>query len=297
MGFYADKTILVAGGTGSIGSSVVKELLTHAPKSVRILSRNAEKQYWMREEHKGRQTRFILGDICYKERLPEILHGCDYVFNCAALKHVDMAEYNVDEAARVNISGMKNLLDAARAVGASAFMQLSTDKVANVQCVMAATKLTAERIARTYWRSRETPKVVTVRLGNVVGSSCSLGQRISKCVKRGVPYPITDERMRRFFISSTRAANFIVRALAEGESGEVWVPEMTEEFIVDKAAQLAAVCVQQLGKVGEYDPAKYTLVGARPNENLRESLWTEEEAGRLKEKRGEYKDAWVIPRT
>ena len=286
---FSDSTILVTGGTGSIGSAIVRELLTLAPRAVRIFSRSEEKQFWMKRELLGRQVRFLLGDIRDRERLSEAMCGVDYVFHCAALKHVDMCEYNPQEAVSVNATGTVNVLHAATAAGVKALLHLSTDKVANPNCVMAWTKGVAESAAKTHWRWNDHPRVVIVRLGNVLYSSGSLGAVISECVQKGQAYPLVNREMSRYFISAPTAAAFIVRALLDGKSGEVWIPPMDERKVRDVARMMAAEAAKCYGK--DYDPDNCVLCEPKAGENVRESLWTDSELLRI-ENRG---DACIIP--
>ena len=288
---FTDKTILVAGVTGTIGRAVTDALLARAPRAIRGLSRNAKDQFWMQRRYKGRQVRFILGSIEDRDRLLEMMDGVDYVINAAAYKHVGQCEYNPDAAESVNVGGLRNLLYAAGKCGVQKVLHVSTDKVARVSGVMAACKLLAEAIARTRWHWRDKPEVVCVRMGNILMSSGSLGEIIVECVKRGDPWPLTDERMRRYFISQKAAAEFILRAMEEGVSGEVWIPDMKEEFVVDVGVRIAEAAKVQYDRPA-YDSAGYRLIGMQPHENLQEALWGEEEAPQVETRDG----AFVIAR-
>ena len=287
---YTGSTILVLGGTGSIGSAIVEELLRHAPKAVRIFSRSEEKQFWMKRQHKGRQTRFLLGDIRDINRLRRAMRNVDYVFHCAALKHVAMCEDNPSEALSINAVGTQNVLDVAAERGVKRVLHVSTDKVCEPVSVMGETKALAEKIATRFNRHDDTPVVVTMRLGNVMYSSGSLGQIIRERVRKGLPYHITDPDMRRFFITRAEVAKFGLRALADGNVGEVWIPDMEEHNIVDMARKMARKAARDF-KV-DYDPDNYTVIGAGRYENAREALWTDAEHLRIKLRKGES----VIPR-
>lgn len=290
MSMYTDSTILVTGGTGSIGSGVVAELLKHAPRAIRVLSRNEERQFWMSRKYKGRQLRFLIGDIRDLDRLSDAMHGADYVFHCAAMKHVDMCQYNPQEANETNVNGTMNVLRAATHAGVKRLLHLSTDKVVQPNCVMAATKLTAEQTALAHNRWQDKPVCVVVRMGNVLYSSGSLAQIISECVRKGVRYALTDPDMRRYFITIEKAASWLVRALAEGSAGDIWIPDMTEWRIGDLAPRIARQCAAAHKVQYEYVD-DYLTIGAKPWENFREELWTEREAARLRQ----IDDGWVIP--
>ncbi len=283
MSIFADTTILVTGGTGSIGSQVVEVLLRHAPRAVRILSRGELAQFEMKRRMKGRHTRFLIGDVRDRERLLEAMQGCDYVFHCAAMKHVDLCEHNVSEAIKTNIDGTRNVLSVAKFTPTvKKVLHLSTDKVATPTSVMAQTKLLVEKLATRHWWHEDRPAVVTARMGNVMYSSGSFTSLVRDAVRKGRPYRITDPRMSRFFISGLRAAEWVVNALEYGEAGEIWVPAMRETNIVDKAREV--VEATSLGA----DPDNYITVGSQSSENLREALWTEEEGKRLRSVDGGY---------
>lgn len=290
MSIYTDATILVTGGTGSLGRGVVNHLLaSHSPASIRIFSRSEEKQYWMNWEMPGQPLRFLLGDIRDRNRLEEAVSGVDYVFHCAALKHVTACQYNAQEATSINVTGTENVLEAAWRAGVKRLLYLSTDKTVQPKSVMGATKRAAEELAKAWRLRHDNPTVVTARLGNVLFSSGSLALVIKACIVKGRPYTLTDPKMRRFFITIKRAARFIVGALAAGGAGDVWVPRMTEWTIGNLAPRIAAAYLRRRAPGnGDYAADNYVVTGAEPWENMRESLWSAEEAGRLVAVAGGY---------
>jgi len=290
MSIYTDATILVTGGTGSIGSRVVAELLKHAPRAIRILSRNEEKQFWMRRKYLGRTLRFLIGDIRDRDRLSDAMHGVDYVFHCAAMKHVDMCQYNPQEANKTNVDGTMNVLRAATHAGVKRLVHLSTDKIVQPNCVMAATKLAAEQTVLAHNRWQDRPVCIVARMGNVLYSSGSLAQIICRCVRLGKRYTLTDPDMRRYFISGEDAARWLLCALMGGDAGDIWIPRMTEWRIGDLAPRIARQCAAAY-KVRYKYADDYLVIGARPWENMREELWTAHEAVRLRDVDG----GWVIP--
>ncbi len=284
---FENETILVTGGTGSIGSQVVEALLKHAPHAVRIMSRGELAQFEMKRRMRGRRTRFLIGDVRDKDRLFEAMHGCDYVFHCAAMKHVGICEHNVAEAFKTNLHGTENVLAVAKFTpSVRKVLHLSTDKVVTPTSTMALSKLSAERLVTRHYRHEDRPAVVTVRMGNVIDSSGSFTSLVREAVRAGKPYHITDARMRRFFITKKRAADWVVKALIHGDAGEIWVPMMCEYGIVEMGQSIARNEAHALGI--DYDPDNYEVVGAKDNENFREALWTDDERKRLRSVAGGF---------
>ena len=293
MDLYNGATVLVTGGAGSIGSAVVRELLNHAPYAVRVFDRDEHRSFLLPRKLPGRQLRLLLGDVTDRDRLFEAMQGVDVVFHCAALKHVNLCENNPQEATKVNVMGTRNVLDIAAQCNVHRLLFLSTDKVARPKSVMAETKALAEKHVTRFNRVHKHPEAIAVRLGNVMYSSGSLGEIIKDHVQRGAPWPLTSLEMRRFFISAEEAAKFIVRACAEGQGGEIWIPVMPKLHVVEMGQMMVQKWVSELGV--DYDPnpggPNYRLVGVKPGENIDEALWTEDEAATLDRRDGFY----VIP--
>lgn len=198
--FFEDKIILVCGGTGSIGSEIVSQLLNYNPETIRILT-NSENELWdtrLRFKNSLNKLRFLLGDIRDYERINRAIQGVDYVFNAAAIKHVPISEYNPMEAIRVNIIGLENLIQGALNHNVKKFIQISTDKAINPTTVMGATKMLGERLVISRQLAKGTQETVfsCVRFGNVLGSRGSIIPLIKKQIREGDYVTLTDKKLR-----------------------------------------------------------------------------------------------------
>jgi UDP-N-acetylglucosamine 4,6-dehydratase len=264
-----DATILVTGGTGSFGQEFAKKILTeYKPKKVIVYSRDEYKQYMMQKKFaRYEQLRFFLGDVRDKSRLLRAFEGVDYVVHAAALKQVPALEYNPTEAVNTNVMGADNIVDAAIDRGVKKVVAISTDKAVNPINLYGATKLVAEKIfiaANAYGGGRV--KFSAVRYGNVMGSRGSVVPLFMGLKNNGVKeFPITDERMTRFWITLGQGADLVMKALEEAEGGEIFVPKIRSTRIVDLARAIEPDCT-----------FKYT--GIRPGEKLHESLISYDEA-------------------
>lgn len=268
------KTILVTGGTGSFGQKFIKNILTeYKPRKVIVYSRDEHKQYMMRKKFAEyeEQLRFFLGDIRDRSRLFRAFEGVDYVVHAAALKQIPALEYNPTEAVKTNVIGADNIVDAAIDRGVKKVIALSTDKAVNPINLYGATKLVAEKIfiaANAYGGERV--KFAGVRYGNVMGSRGSVIQLFVRLKKEGVKeFPITDERMTRFWITLEQSAKLVIKALKEAEGGEIFIPKPPSMKITDLARAIEPNCT-----------FKYT--GIRPGEKLHESLVSYDEARNVK---------------
>ncbi len=263
-----DKVILVTGGTGSIGSQLVLELLKHEPKQVRVLSRDEGRQHDL-VHLTGRPTnlRLFIGDIRDKERLERALSGVDIVFHAAAMKYVPLCEYNPFEAVKTNIIGSQNLIDAALACGVEKVVAISTDKVANPVGVMGVSKLMMEKlfINANYYKGDAKTIFSCVRFGNVTwarGSVLAHWQR--QATELGV-ISITDENMTRFMMSRSDAVTLVLEALSQMRGGEIFVFKMPAV----KIKELAVMFLEKYFPDGE---VKIQKTGRRAGEKLHEEL-------------------------
>src|SRR3989338_7797110 len=138
---FKNKIILVTGGCGSIGSQIVRELLSYEPEAIRIFERSETALFRLNQEIQSKKIRYLIGDVCDRERLHQAMDGVNIVFHAAAMKHVPLCEYNPFEAVRTNVLGTHNLVDVARQHGVERFVSISTDKAVNPTSTMGATKL------------------------------------------------------------------------------------------------------------------------------------------------------------
>lgn len=281
MSFFQDKTILVTGGTGSIGSEVVRQLLPLQPKTVRILSRDEHKQYLLERELGFRErfdVRYLLGDVRDYPRLFRALEGVDYVFHCAAYKHVPFCEYNSFEAVKTNVIGTQNLIDAAITQGVSRVLLVSTDKAASPSNVMGATKLLAEKMMTSamYFAGSKPIRFSSVRFGNVIASRGSVLPLFCQQIQDGGPVTVTNPQMIRFFMSIPQAVALTFRAMEQMEGGELFILKMP----VLRLGDLVDVLIEEVAPRFGRDPAsiKQQVTGIRPGEKMEEILMTAEEA-------------------
>lgn len=268
------ETILITGGTGSFGQAFTKKVLTeYEPRKVIVYSRDEYKQYMMRKKFAKYEEplRFFLGDIRDRSRLLRAFEGVDYVVHAAALKQVPALEYNPTEAVNTNVMGADNIVDAAIDRGVKKVIALSTDKAVNPINLYGATKLVAEKIfiaANAYGGGKV--KFSAVRYGNVIGSRGSIIPLFVRLKKEGVKeFPITDERMTRFWITLGQSADLVMKSLQEAEGGEIFVPEIPSMKIVDLARAIEPNCI-------------FRFTGIRPGEKLHESLVSYDEARNVK---------------
>mgnify|MGYP002725691164 CR=1 FL=1 len=276
---FKDKIILVTGGTGSIGSEIVKQLLLQNPKSVRIFSRDEHKQFIMRQEiGDPDEVRYFLGDVRDQSRLHRAMKDVDYVFHCAAYKHVPLCEYNSFEAVKTNVLGTQNVIEAALQQNVKRVLFISTDKAASPSNVMGATKLLAERLMTSAMLSRGMNPIIfgTVRFGNVLGSRGSMLPIFCNQIKNGDPVTITNPEMTRFIMSIPEAVNLTFTAMEKMQGGELFILKMP----VVKLQDLIDTLIKEIAPLYKKDPASVNCktIGIRPGEKMDEILMTNEEA-------------------
>ncbi|MBI4118601.1 MAG: SDR family NAD(P)-dependent oxidoreductase [Parcubacteria group bacterium] len=278
---FKNKVILVTGGCGSIGSQIVKQLLTYDPKAIRILERSESAHFKLEQEVKSPKIRNLVGDICDVERVRQAMAGVDIVFHAAAMKHVPFCEYNPFEAVRTNVLGTQNLVNRAQEAGVERFVSISTDKAVNPTSTMGATKLLSEKIVTNAAISTQKTKFCCVRFGNVLASSGSVIPVFEKQIKEGDTITVTSKDMTRFFMGIDDAVGLVLKAAERAERGEIFILKMRPLRIID----LAQVLVEELAPRYGKDPKKmkYKVIGLRPGEKIHEPLMTEDEGRHMKE--------------
>lgn len=286
--YFEGKAILVTGGSGSIGSEIIRKVLQFKPEVVRVLDNNETGLFDLQHElraHEG-NLRMFVGDVRDKERCKRTVEDVDIVFHAAALKHVPLCEYNPFEAVKTNVLGTQNIIEVAMDEEVDKVITISTDKVVNPVNVLGATKLLAERLTTSanFYRGNRETVFASVRFGNVLGSRGSIIPLFEKQIKHGGPLTITDPKMTRFIMSVSEAVTLILKATCMAKGGEVFILKMPAMRIND----LAEVMIQELAPKNGYDPKeiKKQTLGIRPGEKLYEELLTEDEAGRTSEKDG-----------
>jgi len=262
-----NKSVLITGGTGSLGKALTKRIFRDYPEVNRlvIFSRDEQKQFQMAQEYpqdKYPGIRFFIGDVRDKERLIRAMSGIDFVIHAAAMKHVHLAEYNPSECIKTNIGGAENVIHACLQTGVSRVVALSTDKACAPINLYGATKLTSDKlfIAANNIKGKNPIKFSVVRYGNVMGSNGSVIPFFIKKKSEGF-LPITDPRMTRFNISLEGGVDMVFHALANAWGGELFVPKIPSYRIIDVAEAIAP------GK-------EQRVVGIRPGEKIHEEMIT-----------------------
>ena len=268
---FKDKTILITGGTGSLGQALTKRLLKMNPQTIRIFSRNESKQIEMENEIRDDRLRFFIGDVRDYERLIKAVEDVDFVFHAAALKHVPKIEYNPFEAIKTNILGSENIINACLTHNVEKAVCISTDKAVSPLNIYGATKLLMEKLfvtANNYLNiEKYRSKFFAVRYGNVLGSSGSVIPLFIKQIKSKQKISITDPKMTRFSITMNDALDFIFQATKLGTGSEIFVPKLRAYSLLDVKEAL----FELLENTGE------EIIGIRPGEKINETLINSEE--------------------
>jgi UDP-N-acetylglucosamine 4,6-dehydratase len=263
-----NKSILITGGTGSLGQALVKHILesrTEEFSKIIVFSRDEQKQYQMSlefPESKFPQMRYFIGDVRDLSRLSMAMKGVDYVIHAAAMKHVPIAEYNPMECIKTNINGAENVINAALETGVKKVVALSTDKACAPINLYGATKLASDKlfVAANNITGWNPITFSVVRYGNVMGSNGSVIPYFLKKKEEGV-LPITDSKMTRFNISLEGGVNMVMHALDNAWGGEIFIPKIPSYNILDVANAIGPECEKP-------------IVGIRPGEKIHEEMIT-----------------------
>ena len=261
------KSVLITGGTGSLGRELVKQIYSQSPNIARLVvfSRDEQKQFYMQQEfpeEKFPSIRFFIGDVRDYDRVKRALKGIDYVIHAAAMKHVPIAEYNPMECVKTNVLGAENLINACLETEVKRVVALSTDKAAAPINLYGATKLCSDKlfVAANNIKGWNDICFSVVRYGNVMGSNGSVMPFFMDKKKEGV-LPITHQDMTRFNISLEEGATMVLFALENAWGGEIFVPKIPSFKITDLAKSIGPEC-------------KHEVVGIRPGEKLHEEMIT-----------------------
>ncbi|WP_034244653.1 UDP-N-acetylglucosamine 4,6-dehydratase (inverting) [Aquimarina atlantica] len=264
---FTGKSLLITGGTGSLGKALTNHILSNHSEIRRliILSRDEQKQFQMAQEYPMNeypQIRFFIGDVRDKERLIRAFKGVDYVIHAAAMKHVHLAEYNPEECIKTNIGGAQNVVDACLSTNVERVVALSTDKACAPINLYGATKLTSDKlfIAANNIKGHNPIRFSVVRYGNVMGSNGSVIPFFINKKKEGI-LPITSKDMTRFNISLQGGVDMVMHALKNAWGGELFVPKIPSYKIMDVAEAIGPEC-------------KKPVVGVRPGEKIHEEMIT-----------------------
>lgn len=273
-------TVLVTGGTGSFGSTMVRRLLDTDVREIRILSRDELKQHEMRQALGDPRVRFYLGDVRDQDSVHRATRGVDFVFHAAALKQVPSCEFFPLEAVRTNVLGSANVIEAANANGVHSVVCLGTDKAAYPVNAMGMTKALMEKVAQAFARNNPTASttVSTVRYGNVMMSRGSVIPLFVEQARAGRPLTVTDPKMTRFLMSLGDAVHLVEHAFEHARPGDLFIRKAPASTVAD----LARAVGEALGL-----DAEIQVIGTRHGEKLYETLATREELARS-EDQGDY---------
>jgi FlaA1/EpsC-like NDP-sugar epimerase len=274
------KRVLITGAGGSIGSELVRQISDLKPASIALVENSEFNLYSidmeLSERHAELPRQALIGDIRDSARINRIFKDIkpELVFHAAALKHVPMVEANVLEGLTTNVLGTMNVANAAKTAGVETFVQISTDKAVNPTNVMGASKRMAECFCQALDATESQSRFVTVRFGNVLGSTGSVVQLFRKQISEGGPVTVTDPKMKRYFMTIREAVELVLAASALGsgqkdQAGKIYVLDMGEPVLI---LDLAKQMIRLAGRVPEEDIA-ITYTGLRPGEKLFEEIF------------------------
>lgn len=273
---FADKTLLITGGTGSFGNAVLNRFLDTDIGEIRIFSRDEKKQDDMRHEYQAKypeasnKIKFYIGDVRDLQSVKNAMHGVDYIFHAAALKQVPSCEFFPIEAVKTNVLGTENVLTAAIEAGVKKVICLSTDKAAYPVNAMGTSKAMMEKVivAKSRTVSPEKTSICCTRYGNVMCSRGSVIPLWIEQIKNGHPITVTEPTMTRFIMSLEEAVELVVFAFQNAESGDI---------MVQKAPACTIEVQAQAVKELFHSDDEIKVIGIRHGEKMYETLLTNEE--------------------
>ena len=263
---WSEKVILVTGGVGSIGSALVEALLELPVRAVRVFDHDEYGLWKLGRKLSDERLRFLLGDVRDKTRVEMALRGVDAVYHLAAIKFIDIANYNPIEAVKTNIGGTVNLVECCLVDGPERFVYASTDKAVYPISLYGMSKAVAEKTVLWADSVSDRTRFTAVRFGNVITSRGNVFEIWNEQRRRGESFTLTDYEMRRYFISMNNAVRLLIKACELTEGGDIFLPEAEPVRVVEMLRNIA-------GGV----PVKMEIIGKREDEKLEERLWTDEE--------------------
>ena len=257
-----NKVVLITGGAGSLGSAITTEILNYPIKSIRVFDNNEHSLFKLKRSINDRRVRFLLGSILDKDRIDFACSDVDIVIHTAALKNIEITEYNPMDTIDVNVNGFMNMIKSVIKNKHKIFINISTDKVAESSTLYGNTKQLGERL--TNWAGPHvlTTKFATVRLGNIIESRGNVFEVWNEQLENKQPLTITDPKMNRYFFHMNEAIEFILKCMTKVNRGEIFVPKMKLYNIKKLALKISK---------------NLKVIGPRQGEKLEEILITEEE--------------------
>ena len=270
-----NKTILVTGGAGSIGSALTKKLLEYPVKTVRVLDIDEHALFQLNRSINDDILRLLLGSVTDKERIEMAIHEVEIVFHLAAVKNIEISEFNPIETIDTNVQGMINLVKMSMINKPTKFLNVSTDKAAEASTLYGTTKQICERLASWAGVHMEQTKFASIRLGNVRETRGNVFEVWKKEKENNKPLSITHPKMERYFFHVDEAVEHILKCIILINLGEIFVPKMKSYMIKDLASEISK---------------KQKIVGLRQGEKIEETLITQEEKKNAQEKN----NMWII---
>jgi len=273
---FENKTLMITGGTGSFGNTVVRRFINMNLREIRVFSRDEKKQEDMRLKLANERVKFYIGDVREYDSVAQAMVGVDYVFHAAALKQVPSCEFYPMEAVRTNILGTENVLNAAIACAVKRVVVLSTDKAVYPINAMGISKAMAEKllVAKSRLLSNRDTMICATRYGNVMASRGSVIPLFVKQVKAGAPLTVTDPNMTRFLMSLEDSVDLVLQAFTTARPGDIFVQKAAASTLGDLAR-----AVNELFGRGHL----VTEIGTRHGEKLFETLVSREEMARAED--------------
>lgn len=279
---FKDKVLMITGGTGSFGQTVLKRFLATDVREIRIFSRDEKKQEEMRISLNNSKLKFHIGDVRQYDSLLQAMKGVDYVFHAAALKQVPSCEFYPMEAVRTNVLGTENVMNAATACGVKRLVVLSTDKAVYPINAMGISKAMAEKLMIAKARTQQKDETVfcATRYGNVMASRGSVIPLFVSQIREGRPLTVTDPNMTRFLMSLEESVDLVLYAFEHGQQGDLFVQKAPASTVADLAEALKSLF--------NYDKP-LQIIGTRHGEKLYESLISREEMAKAEDMGGYYR--------
>jgi UDP-glucose 4-epimerase len=267
---FNDKVLMITGGTGSFGNTVLKRFLSTQVREIRIFSRDEKKQEEMRIALNNSKLRFYIGDVRDYDSIFQAMKGVDYVFHAAALKQVPSCEFYPMEAVRTNVIGTENVMNAATANSVKRVVLLSTDKAVYPINAMGISKAMGEKLMVAKARMQREGETVfcATRYGNVMASRGSVIPLFVSQLKEGKPLTVTDPNMTRFLMSLEDSVDLVLHAYAHGRQGDIFVQKAPASTVADLAQAIKEIFEKQ---------DEVIVIGTRHGEKLYESLISREE--------------------
>ena len=279
---FKNKVLIITGGTGSFGNTVLKRFLSSDVREIRIFSRDEKKQEDMRIAFNNPKLKFYIGDVRDYESVSQAMKGVDYVFHAAALKQVPSCEFYPMEAVKTNVIGTENVLNAATANRVKQVVVLSTDKAVYPINSMGISKAMAEKLMVAKARSQVEGEAVlcATRYGNVMASRGSVIPLFVSQLKEGKPLTVTDPNMTRFLMSLEDSVDLVLYAFEHGKQGDIFVQKAPASTVADLAQAIKEL-------FNKDEPIR--VIGTRHGEKLYESLISREEMVKAEDMGGYYR--------